>query len=515
MGFSAFTLAAHAQDAPIYKSIYDSAKAKFDKGEYIEARALFLEVKRMALEEGTYGETIDFRIAQCYEMEGNNKEAIKSYTIYVKGNAINDKVASRETVERKIKELENKLAQESNVALQAEKAKKTVADLYKRADEYVSKGNFTSALALYLEVRDIAVRANIFQEIVDYKIAHCYHQQKAYSDAIKYYKLYVSAPTIQKGWPDRVRIQRYIEDLEKYLEKEASSTASLVMDAKTKNYWTEGQTRYRQNQFAQARKYFEMAKSHMQESQNYSEWIEYFIGISCEAENKPADAIAAYKLYVASKTTFNEMPTKEEVGKMIERLEKSLVATSNPSTTVLTKKLEQMHQQARRLAAEGKFGDARTLLLAIKKDAVAAKIYHHKMDWDIAVTYDREGTYTLAIQHYNIYLDAPAIQPGWPDRYAVQNRVQFLKEEQGSKGGSGSFSGGGYYGDGGGPSILGPADSITGKWWFWVGVAVVGVIVIAVVASGSQQQSDDGYKSRPVGFGGDPVNGPGLPVLRF
>lgn len=508
--------AAGAQNPPIYKSIYDSAKAKFDKGEYVEARALFLEVKRMAQEDETYSEVIDYRIGLCLEYEGNFKEAIKFYRTYADSQAVNAKVATKEAVDAKIQELEAKLDQDKNKVVELEKAKKMVADLYKRADDYASKGNLTSALALYLEVRSLGQRASIHQEIVDYKIAYCYHQQKDYVNAIKFYNLYVEAPTLQKGWPDRAKVQKHIQDLEKHLEKEEASTSALSMDAKTKALFSAGQARYRQNQFAEARKQFLAARANMQSANRYQDWIEYYIGISYEAETKYQEAIDAYKLYVASAAVYKNLPSKAEVAKMIERLEKSLTVAS-PSSAALQDKIKKLHDQARRLVAEGKPAEARGLLEQIKKEATAASLYHHKMDYDIAVTYDREANYKLAVTHYNIYLNAPAIQPGWPDRYTVQNRVQFLKEEQSSKG-AGTFSGGGgYYGDGStGPGILGPPDSITGKWWFWAGVAVVGVIVIAVVVSGSQQNTtNDGYKSRPVGFGGDPISGPGVPVLRF
>ncbi|MBU1070621.1 tetratricopeptide repeat protein [Myxococcota bacterium] len=504
-----------AQNPPIYKSIYDSAKAKYEKGEYVEARALFLEVKRMALEDETYSEMIDYRIALCLEREGNFKEAIKSFKIYANSEKINDKIASLESVEAKIRELEAKLAQETNKTVELEKAKKTVADLYKRADDYATKGNLTSALALYQEVKDLAQRASIYQEIIDFKIAYCYHQQKDYVNAIKHYRLYIAASSIQKGWPDRARVQKHILDLEKYLEKEESSTSSLLIDAKSKALWAEGQNLYRQNQIVEARKRFIAARANMKAISQYQEWIEYYIGLCYEAEGKHAEAVESYKLYTESKTVFKNMPSKEDVLKAVERLEKSLQATT-PSKVALQKKLKEMLEQARRLVAESKPAEARQILEQIKQEATAANLYTHKMDWDIGVTYDREGNYKLAVTHYKTYLNAPAIQPGWPDRYSVQNRVQFLQEELNSKGG-GTFSGGGsFYGDGGGPGILGPADSITGKWWFWVGVAVVGVIVIGIVFSGQGQATDTGGgKSRPLGFGGDPVLTPGIPLLRF
>lgn len=515
-GLTSLTGVAGAQNPPIYKSIYDSAKAKFEKGDYVEARALFLEVKRMAQEDETYSEVIDYRIGLCLENEGNFKEAIKYYRTYADSEAVNAKIATKEAVDAKIRELEAKLDQEKNKVVELEKAKKTVADLYKRADEYASKGNLTSALALYLEVRSLGQRASIHQEIVDYKIAYCYHQQKDYVNAIKFYNLYVDAPTLQKGWPDRAKVQKHIQDLEKHLEKEEASTSALSMDAKTKELFTAGQTRYRQNQFAEARKQFLAVRANMKAANRYQDWIEYYIGISYEAETKVPEAIEAYKLYVASATVYKNLPSKEEVSKMIERLEASQ-KVSSPSTAALQAKLKNLHDQARRLVAEGKPAEARSLLEQIKKEATAANLYHHKMDYDIAVTYDRENNYKLAVNHYNIYLNAPAIQPGWPDRYTVQNRVQFLKEEQGAKGGGTFSGGGGYYGDGAtGPGILGPPDSITGQWWFWAGVAVVGVIVVVIVFRGSQQETtNDGYKSRPLGFGGDPVSGPGVSILRF
>jgi tetratricopeptide (TPR) repeat protein len=507
---------AGAQNPPIYKSIYDSAKAKFDKGEYVEARALFLEVKRMALEDETYSEVIDYRIGLCLENEGNFKDAIKYYRTYADSQAVNARVATKEAVDAKIQELEAKLDQEKNKVVEKEKAKKTVADLYKRADEYASKRNLTSALTLYLEVRSLGLRASIHQEVVDYKIGVCYHQQNDFVNAIKYYELYVQAPTIQKGWPERAKVQKHIQDLQAHLDKQEASTSALSMDPKTKALFTTGQSRYEQSQFAEARKQFLAVKASMQANNRYLDWVEYYIGTAYEAEEKFQEAIDAYKLYVASTNEYKNLPSKAEVSKRIARLEKMLSAVT-PSTAALQEKIKKLHDQARRLVAEGKPAEARGLLEQIKKEATAANIYTHKMDYDIAVTYDREGNYKLAVSHYNLYLNAPSIQPGWPDRYTVQNRVQFLKEEQSAKGG-GTFSGGGsYYGDGAtGPGILGPPDSITGQWWFWVGVAVVGVIVIAVVVSGSQQETNNDYtKSRPLGFGGDPISGPGVSILRF
>ncbi len=286
------------------------------------------------------------------------------------------------------------------------------------------------------------------------------------------------------------------------------------MYADTKALFDVCQTRYTQNQFSEARKQFLAVRAKMQASGSYNEWIEYYIGLCYDAERNYTKAIESYKLYLQSKTFFTGMPTKDQVLAAITRLEK-LASNASPANEALEKKLQAKREQARRLVAESKPAEARVLLEQIKKDASAANLYNHKMDWDIAVTYDREGNYKMAVTHYKIYLNAPAIQPGWPDRYSVQNRVQFLQEEQTAKGGGTFSGGGGYYGDGG-PGLLGPEDSITGKWWFWVGVAVVGVIVIAIVVSDSQQETtNDGYKSRPAGFGGDPISGPGVPVLRF
>jgi hypothetical protein len=46
-------------------------------------------------------------------------------------------------------------------------------------------------------------------------------------------------------------------------------------------------------------------------------------------------------------------------------------------------------------------------------------------------------------------------------------------------------------------------------------VAVVGVIVLYVVTDGFAQEQDTNKKSRPLGFGGDPIPTPGIPLLRF
>ena len=513
-GLTAFSGVALAQDPPIYKSIYDRAKKLYEEDKFLEARALFLEVKRMALEDGTYGEMIDYRIAMCYEGEANYKESIKHYTIYMKSSAINDKVASREQVEAKIKDLEAKLAQSTSHAMAQDQAKKAVADLTARGDDYFKKGQFTTALTLYTEVKKLAKQASVYQEIIEYKMALCYEEEKDYKQAIFHYRVYMDAVEVKSGWPSKKVVENRVKNLEKILEREAASTASVSMDAATQKLVSDGRLRYRQNRFPEARKLFTDARDLMQKSGSYQEWIEYYIGVCFEAERKYPEAIAAYKLYVNSKTFVSGMPTKDQILASITRLEKQ-ASNASPANDALEKKLQEKREQARRLVAESKPAEARVLLEQIKKDATAANLYTHKMDWDIAVTYDREGNYKMVLTHYKIYLNAPAIQPGWPDRYTVQNRVQFLQEEQSAKGGGTFSGGGGYYGDGG-PGLLGPEDSITGKWWFWVGVAVVGVIVIAVVVSGSQQDTtNDGYKSRPAGFGGDPISGPGVPVLRF
>jgi len=513
-GFSAFTLVAQAQDAPIYKSIYDRAKKLYEEDKFLEARALFLEVKRMALEDGTYGEMIDYRIALCYEGEGNYKDSIKHYTIYLKSSAINDKVASKEVVEAKIKDLELKLAQSSNQAMAQDQAKKAVTDLTSRGDQYFKSGQFTTALTLYTEVKKLAKQASIYQEIIEYKMALCYEEEKDYKQAIFHYRVYMDAADIKAGWPAKRVVENRVKNLEKILEREAASTASVSMDTKTQELVNEGRLRYRQNRFTEARKFFTDARTLMQTNNKYQEWIEYYIGVCFEAERKYPEAITAYKLYVTSKTFITGMPTKDQVNVSIARLEK-LSSNATPANEALEKKLEVLHNKARRLVADSKPAEARVILEQIKSEATAASLYTHKMDYDIGVTYDREGNYKLALTHYKTYLNAPSIQPGWPDRYTVQNRVQFLQDELNSKGGGTFSGGGGYYGDNGGPGILGPADSITGKWWFWVGVAVVGVIVIAVVASGSQQDTTTGTKSRPIGFGGDPVPTPGFSILRF
>ena len=510
-GFSAFSLVAQAQDPPIYKSIYDRAKKLYEEDKFLEARALFLEVKRMALEDGTYGEMIDYRIALCYEGESNYKESIKHFTIYLKSAAINDKVASKEVVEAKIKDLELKLSQSTNQAMEQEQAKKAAQDLTTRGDQYFKSGQFTTALTLYTEVKKLAKQASIYQEIIEYKMALCYEEEKDYKQAIFHYRVYMDAADIKAGWPAKKVVENRVKNLEKILEREAASLASFSIDAKTKELLTQGRALYVQNRFVEARKLFIEIKALMQTNNKYQEWVEYYIGACLEAERKYPEAIAAYKLYVTSKSFVTGMPTKEQVSSSIARLEKT-ASNATPANDALGKKLQEMHTRAKRLVADGKPAEARVILEQIKTEATAAGLYHHKMDWDIGVTYDREGNFKLALTHYKIYLNAPAIQPGWPDRYTAQNRVQLLQEELNSKGGGTFGGGGGYYGDGGGPGILGPEDSITGKWWFWVGVAVVGVIVIGIVASGSQQETT---KMRPIGFGGEPVPTPGFSILRF
>lgn len=513
--FSLASIPAMAQqnDEPIYKKTYDEAKALYEKGEYIRAAALFQEVKRLALEDGTYKEAIDYRIGLCYEKMGNFKEAINYYKIYAEGENINEKLATREEVQVKIDELEKRLAQAEvkPVTPTADTANRA-RELYTLAGEYEQKGNFAAALALYMEVKELSQKGNFYEHVLDYQIGYCYQAMKEFNKAIEHYNIYLEAPKIKSNWPDKLKIQRIIKELQLQIEKDKKAVSNITMDEKTRQLFLQGQTRYNNGQFPSARISFENAKKHMQANGSYQEWIEVYIGTTYEAQQKYKEAIDSYTLYVNSSTEAPNLP-KSLYKSKIEELKKRM--QSEGSSKDLLEKFAKNEDRARRLLQNGKAAEARALLEQNKKDAIAAKLYNHKMDWSIAVTYDREGNAKMAIRHYRIYLDAPVFQPGWPDRYTVESRIQFLEEQmQNKKGSSFGLFGTPVFGG----SDLGPSSegSITERWWFWAGVAVVGVIVVvAILGSDSSSNTNGGKKSNTPGFGGEPVPTPGFTVLRF
>lgn len=514
--FSFASLLAHAQqsDEPIYKKTYDEAKALFEKGEFMRAAALFLEVKRLALEDGTYKEAIDYRVGLCYEKMGNFKLAIQHYKIYAEGENINEKLATREQVQLKIDELEKRLAQSDVTPIKPQENQIDRArELHKLAAEYVQKNNLAAALALYIEVKELAKKGNFYKHILDYEIGYCYYSLKDYNNAIQHYKIYLEAPQIASGWPDKLKIQRVIKEMEAAIEKEKNAVANITMDEKTRKLWMEGQQRYNNGQFPMARVSFENAKKHMQSIGAYQAWIDVYIGITYEAQEKFKEALESYKLYVNSPIEVQTLPKSTYKTKIAE-LEKRVQAEEGSSKDLLAK-FKQNELRARRLLLDGNPAAARALLEETKKKAIAAKLYNHKMDWSIAVTYDHEKKYKLAIQHYRIYLDAPVIQPGWPDRYSVENRIQFLEEQMQSNKQNYSYGLFGTPVSGGTHLEPSTEDSITNKWWFWATVAVVGVVVFAAVISGASDSNSGGKKSNPSGFGAEPVDTPGFTILRF
>ncbi len=513
--FSLASLPALAQDSePVYKKVYDEAKALYEKGEYVRAAALFLEVKRLALEDGLYTETIDYRIGLCYEKAGNLKEAIKHYKIYADGDDINEKVATREEALAKIDELEKRLVQvETKTSVNVDELRNVARNLYNQADQFVKENNFAAALALYLQVKDISVKGKFYQHILDYQIGYCYYWMKDYENAIKHYSIYLEAPELNSNWPDKLKIQRYIKEMQVAIEQEKKAVSSVQMDERTRQLWKEGQARYNNRQFAMARASFENAKKHMQSRGAYREWIEVYIGRTYEAQENYQEAIKSYKLYVNSPNEEPNLP-KSTFKAIIADLEKRLQA--QVSSKELLEKFARNTEKARRLLENGKPAEARALLEQNKKEAIAAKLYNHKMDWDIGVTYDREGNYKMAIQHYRIYLEAPSFQPGWPDRYRAESRIQFLEDELRSRNRGPRFGLFGVALNDGEPGIVsGDENSITSHWWFWAGVAVVGIVVLALVLDGSSSSSTDGKKSNPPGFGGEPIPNSGVTVLRF
>ncbi len=100
-------------DLKTLKRFYDDAKELQKQGKYTEARVLFLKVKEMAKSAGAYSEMIDYRIAQCYEGEGDFENAIKHYKIYLGAKQIPPKGPAKAEVRAKIEKLQQEMAASS------------------------------------------------------------------------------------------------------------------------------------------------------------------------------------------------------------------------------------------------------------------------------------------------------------------------------------------------------------------------------------------------------------------
>ncbi len=311
---------------PVYATTYKSAKAYYAKKEYTMARALFMEVKRYAKRDGTYGHIIDYRIGLCYEGEGNFAKAVEHYTIYLQAPSFPASWPTKEMVTAKIEELKKR-----STAPAVSPVKDKIAEVRKElmakvayANKKISSGDYRSAAILYKEIRRKALQYRLHTPFLDYQIGYCLALDKNYKTAIYWFNKYLNTrKPIDSRWPTKASVRTYMNHLKGLVAKAEATTNYNTSDARYQRMmqlYKDAYTLASRGQYQQAVYKFQ-ARKRLEISLNYyNHLIDYSIGYCYDRLNKVSSAIYYYKIYLKAPVIKQGWPSIHSVATRIREL---------------------------------------------------------------------------------------------------------------------------------------------------------------------------------------------------
>ncbi|MBU1240681.1 hypothetical protein KKF84_19570 [Myxococcota bacterium] len=311
---------------PVYASTYKSAKEYYEKKEYTMARALFMEVRRYAKRDGTYGHIIDYRIGLCYEGEGNNAKAVEHYTIYLQATSIPAKWPSKESVKAKIAQLQKTTVTTPNNTVKDKIAavRKELIQKILFADKKIKSGDYRSGAILYKEIRRKAIQYRLHTPFLDYQIGYCLALDKNYKQAIYWFNKYVyTTKPLRSSWPTKAKVRVYIAQLKALVAKVEATTNYNTSDVRYQQMvqlYKEGYALAARGQYLQAVIKFKARKRLEIKLNYYNHLIDYSIGYCYDRLNKINLAVNYYKIYLKAPAVKTGWPSIHSVATRIREL---------------------------------------------------------------------------------------------------------------------------------------------------------------------------------------------------
>jgi tetratricopeptide (TPR) repeat protein len=310
---------------PVYASTYKTAKEYLEKKQFTMARALFIEVKRLAKRDGTYGAIIDYRIALCYEGEKNYTKATRHFKIYL-GATIPKRWPSKASVRAKIKSYKA-ISATISPAVAIAASKKAILIKYAKAKRLLKRKAFYTAHSLFMEVRRVTLKLRIFEALIDYNIALCLFSMKRYKSSILYFRLYNRASFHNPGWPKRSLINNYIRQVQDVIKKSKQATTydpNSAKYAKIKTLNNKGFKLFRQYNYKGAALSFIKVKYLEKRLKIYTHYIDYNIASCYDRLGKFRTAIRYYKTYLKAPIIKKSWPQIYSVRRRIADLNSEL-----------------------------------------------------------------------------------------------------------------------------------------------------------------------------------------------
>ncbi|MBN2724965.1 MAG: tetratricopeptide repeat protein [Deltaproteobacteria bacterium] len=313
--------------APFYMKIYQNAKTKFTQNKFTEARSLFIQVKEFAKEDGTYQHMIDFRIAQCYEGEGNLEKAVAHYEIYIGAEKFPAKGPHKADVEKKIADLKVKMKKtvNPNESLKTQLLKQ-IMEKSRKGDELLASGDYRTALEYFREISRLMRRTKTYKTIITLKIGKCYEGLKKYPLAIRYYDNYIKTATVEPDWPSKSEISARVKIIKSIQEKERLKNDITRMNTTSRNDFVNLE-RYRKlanryfgrGNYTSARNYFTKFKALSMKMNRYEPRVDWYIAVTYDYQQKYTEAIKHYNIYLKNRGP-SDNPAPSDVKDRIKSL---------------------------------------------------------------------------------------------------------------------------------------------------------------------------------------------------
>jgi hypothetical protein len=404
--------------------------------------------------------------------------------------------------------------------------------LYKTAKKRFAAGKYGMALDLFLDVKESAIKAGTYNEMIDYRIGLCYEKLPLpnYSKAISHFQIYLRAKSIKPSWPSKASIKIKIKGFLGKVKKPAKVVKHVVrtntsLAATMKTYYANGISFYNSKYYAAALTQFYKAARYVRMSKTYFPMIYINIAVTLvkkyETSKRSTDlyyAIRNYKRYLKETTTVMAgWPTKAMVNAAIGKVEFKYQQMKIDKQAL--RKQNALRQFNNKLSMgysyynAGRYKDAIRQLKSAKYKSRRIKKYTYLIDYYIAESYYQTGNYKYAIKHFNIYLKAPRLEHGWQSKQEIRRRVQVMNNylyPQRNAGYSNTYSTSSTSYSSTGPRSIdgGEPGTFMGIKWYWWLAGGVGLALLVIIANGNQESETTGtYKinsmkviPKPVGF---------------